>query len=123
MQKAFVKKYVLLRKGWLKKEGYSGKLIFQEKIQKTVLKQKDYYGDYLLKGYLRYQAINSQNMSSEARVKKIFNFVEKVMLRSQDIKVFVFLTIPWFTKSVTSWWVLVHKTGCIFEYIFWATTH
>ena len=92
MQKAFVKKYVLLRKGWLKKDGYSGKLIFQEKIQKTVLKQKDYYGDYLLKGYLRYKTTNSQNMSSEARVKKFFNFVEKVMLRSEDIKVFVFLT-------------------------------
>ena len=27
----------------------------------------------------------------------------------------VFLTIPWFTKSVTSWWVLVYETGCIFQ--------
>ena len=25
-----------------------------------------------------------------------------------------FLTIPWFTKSVTPWWVLVHETWCIF---------
>ena len=46
------------------------------------------------------------------------------MFRFQDIQVFVFLTIPpWFTKSVTSWWVLEHKTGCIFEYIFWTATH
>ena len=28
------------------------------------------------------------------------------MFRSHDIQVFVLLTIPWFTKSVTSWWVL-----------------
>ena len=33
----------------------------------------------------------------------------------QDIQVLAFLTIPWFTKSVTSWWVLVHETGCIFQ--------
>ena len=33
----------------------------------------------------------------------------------QDIHVLAFLTIPWFTKSVTSWWVLVHETGCIFQ--------
>ena len=36
------------------------------------------------------------------------------MFRSQDIQVFAFLTIPW---------VLVHETRCIFEYIFWTTTH
>ena len=33
------------------------------------------------------------------------------MFRSRDIQVSVFLTIPWFTKSVTSWWVLVQETG------------
>ena len=32
------------------------------------------------------------------------------MFRSQDIQVFVFLTIPWFTESVTSRvWVLRHE--------------
>ena len=45
------------------------------------------------------------------------------MFRSQDVQVFLFLTIPWVTKSVTSQWVLVHETTCIFEYIFWATNH
>ena len=48
------------------------------------------------------------------------------MFHSQNIQVFVFLTILWFTKSVTSWWVwwvLVHEKGCIFEYIFWTTTY
>ena len=49
-------------------------------------------------------------------------FRKKVLLYSRDIQVF-FLTIPWFTKSVTAWWVLVHETGCIFEYTFWTTTH
>ena len=58
----------------------------------------------------------------------IFLFRRKVMFRSQDILVFVFLTsfciltIPWFTKSVTSWWALVHEERCIFEYNFWTTT-
>ena len=32
-----------------------------------------------------------------------------------DIQVLVFLTIPWFTISLTSWWVLVHEAGCIFH--------
>ena len=54
---------------------------------------------------------------------RILLFRRKIMFHSQDIQVFVFLTIPWFSKSVTSWWVLVHETGCIFEYIFWTTTH
>ena len=45
------------------------------------------------------------------------------MFRYQDIQVFVFLTIPWFTKSVTSWWVFVDETRYFFEYIFWTTTH
>ena len=44
------------------------------------------------------------------------------MFRSEDTQVFVFLTIPWFTKSVTSRWALVYETRCIFEYIFWTTT-
>ena len=48
---------------------------------------------------------------------KIILFHSKVMFRSWDIQVFLFLTIPWFTKSVTSWWVSVYETGCIFEYL------
>ena len=31
-----------------------------------------------------------------------------------DIQVLAFVTIPWFIKSVTSWW-LIHETGCIFQ--------
>ena len=61
--------------------------------------------------------------------KNFFYFVEKMFL-FQDIQVFVFLTIPWLTKSVTLWWVSVHETGCIFEYFFepqalhfWTKTH
>ena len=40
---------------------------------------------------------------------RFFLFRRKIMFCSQDIQVFVFLTIPWFTKSVTSRWVLVHE--------------
>ena len=47
---------------------------------------------------------------------RIFLFCRKVMFPSQNIQVFVFLTSPWFTKSVALWAVLVHETGCIFEY-------
>ena len=54
---------------------------------------------------------------------RIFLFRRKNMFRFQDIETFVFLTIPWFNKSVTSWWILVPETRCIFEYIFWTTTH
>ena len=46
---------------------------------------------------------------------RFFLFRRKVSFRSQDIQVFVFLTVPWFPKSVTSWWVLVDEAGCIFE--------
>ena len=46
-----------------------------------------------LKGYLHYKTIISQNMSSEAQAKN-FLFCRKVMFHSQDIQVFVFLTIP-----------------------------
>ena len=53
----------------------------------------------------------------------IFLFRRKVIFCSQDIQVSVFLAISWFSKSVTSWWVLVHQIGGIFEYIFWTTTH
>ena len=45
------------------------------------------------------------------------------MLRSQNIQVFVFLTIPSFAKSVTSQLVLVHETRCIFVDVFWTATH
>ena len=54
---------------------------------------------------------------------RIFLFRRKIMFRSQDIQVFIFLTIQWFTKSVTSQWVIAHETRCIFECIFWTTTH
>ena len=35
---------------------------------------------------------------------RIFLFHRKVKFHSQDIQVFVFLIIPWFTRSVMSWW-------------------
>ena len=74
------------------------------------------------KSYLRCKTITSQNLSSEVRL-RIFLFYRKVMFRSQDVSVFVLLTTPWFTKSVTPWCVLVNETRCIFENIFWTTTH
>ena len=66
-----------------------------------------------VKGYRRYKMITFQNVPSEAQIKN-FLFPRKVLFHSQDIQAFVFLTIPWFNKSVTSWRVLVHKMGCIF---------
>ena len=43
----------------------------------------------MVKGYLRYKTITSQNVSSEAQIKN-FLFRRKIMFRSQDIQVFVF---------------------------------
>ena len=60
--------------------------------------------DMKFKGYLHYKTIISQIASSEAQVKN-FLFRRKVMFCSQDIQVFVFLTISWFSKPATSWWV------------------
>ena len=76
----------------------------------------------IFKGYLRYKMLTSQNVSSEAQI-KIFLFRRKIIFRYQDIQIFVFLTVPWFTKSVRSQWVLVHETRCIFKYILWTTIH
>ena len=76
----------------------------------------------IFKGYISYKTITSENVSSEAQVNN-FLFRREVMYRCQDIQVLIFSTIPWFTKSVTAWWILVHETECIFEYIFWTTTH
>ena len=36
---------------------------------------------------------------------RIFLLHRKVMFRSRDVQLFVFLTILWFSKSVMSWWV------------------
>ena len=44
-----------------------------------------------LKGYLHLKMITSQNVSSEAQI-KIFFIPGKILFRSQDVQVFVFLT-------------------------------
>ena len=46
----------------------------------------------LFKGYHHHKTITSQEVSSEVQVKKFLVF-RKVIFRSQDIYVFVFLTI------------------------------
>ena len=48
---------------------------------------------------------------------RIFLFHRKVMIRFWDIQVFVFLMISWFTKSVTSWWLLVKETVHFWIYL------
>ena len=50
------------------------------------------------KGYLRYKTITYQIVPYETQVKD-FLFHRNVMFNSWDIQVFVFSTIPWFTKS------------------------
>ena len=46
-----------------------------------------------------------------------FFFNRDVIYYSTDMKILIFLIIPWLTKSVMSWWDLGYKTGCIFEYL------
>ena len=97
-------------------------IVFNFTIPLRLLIQEWYWGLLfcVLKGYLRCKTISSQNVPSEAQIK---NFQRKIMFCSQDIKVFVFLTIPWYKESVTSRWVLAHETRYIFKYVFWTTTH
>ena len=109
---------------------FSNHLNFQQNVSAKILYQN-------LLQHLMYHIILNQNWSKLLQVKSatkpknlktsnlwhrlgIFSFRGKFMFHSQDS---VFKTIQWFAKSVTSWWVLVHETGCIFEYIFWNTTH
>ena len=84
---------------------------------------KSHFATNCIKSYLCYKRITSQNMCHLRHRLRIFLFNRKVMFRSRDIQVFVILTILWFIKYVTPWWVLVQETGCISEYIFWITTH
>ena len=70
---------------------------------------------FSFKGYLCYKSINSQNVSSEAKDNN-FYFIEKLC---SVLKIFKHLHC---LKSVMSW-VLVHETGCIFEYISSTTFH
>ena len=74
---------------------------------------KHFFGPNIIKGYTCYEAMTFQKVLCEAQVKN-FLLQRKVMFCSQDIQVFVFLTIPWLAKSVMSLWVLVHETECIF---------
>ena len=48
---------------------------------------------------------------------RIFLFSRKAIFHSLDIQVFVFLTIPSFSKSVMSWWVLVHERVHFWVYL------
>ena len=48
---------------------------------------------FTFKGYLHYETITSQNVSSEAQV-KTFLFRTKFVFHSHNTQVFVFLIIP-----------------------------
>ena len=64
----------------------------QNPVREQILKARAISREKLLKGYLRYKIITSQNVLCEAQIKN-FLFRGKIMFRSQDIQVFVFLTI------------------------------
>ena len=66
-------------------------------------------GTIKVNGYLRYKTITSQNVPSEAQVKDFFVSLISFVLSSK--------TIPRFSKSVTSWWVLVHETVHFWIYL------
>ena len=63
----------------------------QKPVREQILKARAISREKLLKGYLRYK-ITSQNVLCEAQIKN-FLFRGKIMFRSQDIQVFVFLII------------------------------
>ena len=53
----------------------------------------DQFVGLVLQCYLPYETITSQNVPSEAQIKNLL-FRRKIMFRSQDIQVCLFLTIP-----------------------------
>ena len=65
------------------------------------------------KCYLCYKTITSQDVSSDAQIKNFVYFVKKLFPFTRELS----FCIPWFSKSVTLLWVLVHDIGFIFEYL------
>ena len=69
-----------------------------------------------VKGYPWYKILNSlkQKLWSapcKTQVKNFFVWYESYVPFSR------------YSSFCSSWWVLAHKAGCIFEYIFWTTTN
>ena len=54
---------------------------------------------------------------------RIFSFRGKVMFRSLDIQILIFVTILSISKTVTSWWVMALFVECISECIYWIENH
>ena len=74
------------------------------------------------KDCVRYKMITSQNKSFETQA-QIFFILQESYIPFLRYSSFAIFNIPWFTKSLTLWRILVHETGCMYEYIFWTTTH
>ena len=72
-----------------------------------------------VKGYLRCKMITPQNLSSEAQVKSFFISWKTYVPFSR----YSSFCISNHSMIYQMSWVLVHETGCIFEYIFWTTTY
>ena len=68
---------------------------------------RDTYEYVRLKDYLRHKMCHLRHRLI------IFFFYRKIIFCFQDIQVFVFLTIPWFTESVTSQWVTIKSPNLI----------
>ena len=55
----------------------------------------------IIKGYLHYKTITSQDVSSETQVKNFFYLLEKICSILKIFTFLYFLAIPWFSKPVT----------------------
>ena len=74
------------------------------------------------KSCLCYKIITSHNASSEALVKNFF-ILQKSYVPFSRYSSFCIFNHPMLYQICNIIWALVHETGCIFEYIFWTTTH
>ena len=74
------------------------------------------------KGYLCYKMITSQNVSSEAQIKNFFIPQKNFVLFSRYSRFCIF-NHPMIYRISDVTMSISHETGCIFEYIFWTTTH
>ena len=75
-----------------------------------------FYFEKSFKGYLHYKTITSQNVSFQEYVKNFF-ISQKSYVPFSRYSSFCIFNHPMIYQ------ICEHETGCIFEYIFWTTTH
>ena len=78
---------------------------------------------FIIKGYLGYKMITSQNVPSKAQTKNFLISWKNYLPFCRYSSFCIFNHPMIYQISDVTIWVLVHEARCIFEYIFWTTNH